>query len=480
MLAVVVCVGLGPAGPELITEQTRRELDGDSPVWLRTRIHPAAVDVDAVGSFDDVYESAETFEQVYSTIVDRLVDEATEHGRVVYAVPGSPVVAEHTVELLRADDRVDVSVLPSMSFLELSWTALGIDPMAEAVTIVDGLALTEHSAGRRGPLLITQVHSDTILDDVILGLDDLDPGTVTVLQGLGTPDELVREVPWAELRDACTPDHLTTLWVPRLAEPVGAAFVKFESLVHRLRQDCPWDRAQTHGSLRPFLLEETYEVLEAIDSVEAANDDAVLAAYADLEEELGDLLFQVFIHSELAAEQGAFTIADVAAGVKDKLYGRHPHVFGDADAASTIAGWDQAKQQEKGRASALDGIPVVLPALVHALKTQRRAASVGFSGPDLEWAFADVDEELAEVRADPSEHEVGDLLFASVQVARMLNVDAELALRSATERFSTRFRHVEDAASKAGIELAQQPHGTLVELWQQAKSIEATLANDDG
>ncbi len=474
MLPVVVCVGLGPAGSELITDQTRRELDGDSPVWLRTRIHPAAVGVEAAGSFDDVYESADTFEQVYATIVDRLVSEATEHGRIVYAVPGSPVVAEHTVELLRADERVDVSVLPSMSFLELSWTALGIDPMAVAVTIVDALQLVDQAAARRGPLLITQVHSATVLDDVILALDDLNPETVIILQGLGTSAEVVTEVAWTDLRDAFEPDHLTTLWVPRLAEPIGAAFTQFETLVHRLRQDCPWDAEQTHSSLRPYLLEETYEVLEALDAVEAATDDELLSAYVDLEEELGDLLFQVFIHTELAGEHGAFTLADVATGVHDKLYERHPHVFGDADASETIGNWEQAKQAEKGRESALDGIPTALPALVQALKTQRRAASVGFSGPDLAWAFADVEEELAEVREDPSEHEVGDLLFASVQVARMLGVDAEQALRGATERFASRFRHVEIAAKQADLDLAQQPHETLLELWQQAKATESS------
>ena len=480
MLPVVVCVGLGPAGPELITEQTRRELDGDSPVWLRTSVHPAAAGVQAAGTFDVIYESAATFEEVYTAIVDRLVVEASEHGRIVYAVPGSPVVAEHTVELLGADARIEVKVLPSMSFLELSWTALGIDPMAEAVTIVDALQLASHAASRRGPLLITQVHSAAVLDDVILALDDLEPGAVTVLQGLGTVDELSLEVGWSELRDAFEPDHLTTLWVPSLNEPIGAAFQRFETLVHRLRQDCPWDAEQTHASLRPYLLEETYEVLEALDAVEAASDDELLSAYVDLEEELGDLLFQVFIHTELAGEHGAFTLSDVATGVHDKLHDRHPHVFGDADADSTVSNWEQAKQQEKSRDSVLDGIPAALPALVEALKTQKRAASTGFSGPDLEWAFRDVEDELAEVREDPSEHEVGDLIFAAVQVARMLNVDAEQALRGATGRFTSQFRHVEKGAKAADLDLAQQPQETLLELWQQAKNAEKTLTSGDG
>lgn len=475
----VVCVGLGPAGPEFLTTQTTDYLTGDWPVWLRTARHPAAVGIDVAGSFDDVYETVDTFDEVYATIVDRLVHEAQRHGTVVYAVPGSPMVAERTVELLRAEGRVEVVTAPAMSFLDLSWDALGIDPMAESVTIVDALSLGSQAAARRGPLLITQVHSSSVLDDVILALDDLEPGSVTVLQGLGTADEIVRTAPWAELRSVVEPDHLTTLWVPLLREPIGAAFAHFESLVTRLRNECPWDSEQTHESLRPYLLEETYEVLEALDAVTAADEHVDLDAYADLEEELGDLLFQVFIHAELASENGAFSVADVATNVHDKLFDRHPHVFGDADAVASVANWEQAKQQEKGRDSALDGIPRAIPALMEAQKTQRRAASAGFGGPDLEWAFSDVEDELAEVRDDPSEHEVGDLIFAAVQVARMLDVDAEQALRGATKRFASRFRHVEQAAREGNIVLSEQSHEQLSQLWKQAKLAEFASTQPD-
>ena len=473
------CVGLGPAGTDLITAQTHGLLTGELPLWLRTRRHPAATALNAVGTFDDVYESASDFDEVYRQIVERLIAEAGEHGEIVYAVPGSPVVAERTIEMLREDPRVDARIVPAMSFLDLCWVALGIDPMAEAATIIDALELGEQAAARRGPLLITQVHSGAVLDDVILALDDLEPGPVTMLQGLGTSEELVRAVEWPDLRGAVRPDHLTTLWVPVLAEPLGVPFTRFESMVHRLRNECPWDAKQTHASLRPYLLEETYEVLEALDAVEAAGESVALDAYADLEEELGDLLFQVFIHAELASEAGAFTLADVTTGIHDKLYERHPHVFGDADASDTIANWESSKREAKGRESVLDGIPIAIPALVHALKTQRRAASVGFSGPDLEWAFSDVDDELAEVREDPSEHEVGDLLFAAVQVARMLEVDAEQALRGATNRFSTRFRHVENLATEAGLDLATQSQKQLHQLWQQAKVAERARDFDD-
>jgi tetrapyrrole methylase family protein/MazG family protein len=347
--------------------------------------------------------------------------------------------------------------------------------MAEAVTIVDAHRISIDAAGRLGPMLVTQVHSGEMLDDLILALDDVAPPTATILQGLGTDDEVVRVVPWVELPRAVEPDHLTSLWIPKLAEPVASAFARFDELVRRLRSECPWDAEQTHESLRVHLLEETYEVLEAIDAVNTDPD----SGYLELEEELGDLLFQVFFHSRLAAENGRFTVADVAEGVTDKLVRRHPHVFGDADPDATVANWELSKQEEKQRESVLDGIPIALPALLQALKIQKRAAATGFTGPDLAWALADVADELAEVSEDPSEHEVGDLLYAAVQVARMLDVDPESALRNATGRFSTRFRHVERVTADRGLSLAAANQATLEELWIEAKTATGDLAPGD-
>lgn len=463
---LVTVVGLGPAGAELLTKETACLLDGDAPVWLRTARHPSATDVAAAGSFDHLYEQLDSFDGVYAAIVEELVEQALTHGHVVYAVPGSPSVAERTVELLRAEDRVRVDVRPAMSFIDLCWRALDIDPMTHGVTIVDAHRIASDAAGRTGPFLVTQVHSADALSDVILALDEVAPTEVTVLHGLGTDATYVAKVEWAELGRAIEPDHLTSLWIPQLEEPVAAAFVRFDELVRRLRTNCPWDQEQTHQSLRRYLLEETYEVLEAIDSVVADAPDG----YVDLEEELGDLLFQIFFHSRLAAEEGRFTVSDVAQTVHDKLHARHPHVFGTADADATIANWEASKRIEKGRESAMDGIPRTLPALLHALKVQKRAASVGFSGPDLAWALGDVADELEEVTQDPNEHEVGDLLYAAVQVARMLDVDPEMALREASDRFTERFRHVESAAARDGVDLAQQSQQQLQQRWSQAKS----------
>ena len=179
------------------------------------------------------------------------------------------------------------------------------------------------------------------------------------------------DVAWSELDRSFEPDHLTALWIPKLAAPVAGEVQRFADLVVRLRAECPWDREQTHSSLTRHLLEESYEVLEALNAL----DESTGAGYDHLEEELGDLLFQIVFHSTLASEQGAFTLADVARGIHDKLVRRHPHVFGTVDvdgSADVVANWEQIKQAEKGRASVFDGIPSELPALLHARSRCRR------------------------------------------------------------------------------------------------------------
>ena len=248
------------------------------------------------------------------------------------------------------------------------------------------------------------------------------------------------QLDWADLDRAVDADHLTTLFVAELAEPVAADLVRLEDLVRTLRQRCPWDRQQTHASLTRHLLEETYEVLEAIEALGPGG----AAAYHHLEEELGDLLFQVYFHSVLAAEAGQFALADVARGVHDKLVRRHPHVFGTVEAATAdavMANWEQIKKREKGRESVMDGIPRSLPSLLHAFKVQRKAATLGFDWPSAEAAHVAAQEELAALAA--TEERLGDLLFAVVGVARHLGRDPESDLRGATARFRQAFAEVE-------------------------------------
>jgi tetrapyrrole methylase family protein/MazG family protein len=420
----VVVAGLGPAGADLLTVGTVEAIERVRPRFLRTARHPAAAAVPDAVSFDDRYDQATTFYSVYAAIVDDLVAAAVEHGEVLYAVPGSPAVAERTAELLLVDDRVDVEVLPALSFLDLAWARLGVDPVATGVRLVDGRRFTTEAAGERGPLLVGQCDQPHVLSDIKLALDD--GPEVVVLQRLGLPDESVCTVAWDDLDRSVVPDHLTSLWIPVLAVPVAAELARFHELVRTLRAECPWDREQTHASLTRHLLEETYEVLEALDHV----DEATGAGFDDLEEELGDLLFQVVFHSVLAAEEGQFTLADVARGIHDKLYDRHPHVFdpqpGAAadDAASLTEAWERQKVAEKGRASVMDGIPVALPALAYAAKVQKKAASQG-----VDWRT------LPGVAPGSLEARLLDL----VDEARRSDADPETLLRTATTRLRDAF-----------------------------------------
>ncbi len=420
-------VGLGPAGPELLTAEAIAAIERIPHRFLRTTRHPAAVAVPEAVGFDDRYESADSMDAVYRGIVEDLVTAATEHGELLYAVPGSPSVAEHTVELLRSDDRVELSVLASVSFLDLAWDRLGIDPVAVGARLIDGHDFAVAAAGATGPLLVGQCDRPTVLSGIKLAVED--GPTVTVLQHLGLPDESVIEVPWADLDRVVEPDHLTSLWIPALAAPVAAELVAFAEVVRRLRAECPWDREQTHQSLTRHLIEESYEVLDAIDLLGVDEDEGYLA----LEEELGDLLFQVVFHATLGAEEGRFTLADVARGIHDKLVLRHPHVFAEIEvdgADEVVSNWEAIKQVEKGRDSVFDGIPRALPALLYALKIDKKAVARG----------------LVERVPPPGGDDLGAELLRLVMRARDAGLDPEDALR----RTARAWRDALSAAESAG------------------------------
>jgi tetrapyrrole methylase family protein/MazG family protein len=347
--ARVTVVGLGPAGPDLVTAATSAAISSVAVRFVRTTRHPAAALVEPAESFDDVYERATSLDDVYRAIVDRLVHAADEHGEVLYAVPGSPAVAERSVALLRDEaetGRIELDVLPALSFADLTWARLGVDPVELGARIVDGHRFASEAAGERGPLLVAQCDRSSVLSDVKLALD-LDGPPVVVLQRLGAPDESIVSVERSELDRAIEPDHLTSLWIAEAAPAVASEVARFDELVHILRERCPWDREQTHTTLTRHLLEETYEVLEAIEHLDTETGQG----YDHLEEELGDLLFQICFHSTLAGERGAFTLADVARGIHDKLVTRHPHVFADVqadDATTVMRNWEHIKKSAPG------------------------------------------------------------------------------------------------------------------------------------
>lgn len=341
----VVIVGLGPGGSDLTTIGARERLASLSQWRLRTSRHPAADPYRHQPSYDVAYESASTFDEVYTNIVEDLVALAATHGEVGYAVPGSPYVLESAARQLLGDDRVAVEVVPGMSFLDLAWSRVSIDPVEAGVRLVDGHRFAIDAAGATGALLVAHCHANHVLSDIKLAFDDDEPAGAVILQRLGLADEAVTEVDWADLDRAVVADHLTSVFIPAVSSPVASELVRFDELMRTLRTSSPWDSEQTHASLRRYVLEEATEVAEAIDAVDEASGEGM----DHLAEELGDLLFQVYFHATIAAERGDFNLGDVARGIHDKLVRRNPSVFNPAaSSGDPIVDWENQKRAEKG------------------------------------------------------------------------------------------------------------------------------------
>ena len=318
----IVVGGLGPGNQSLIPE-TSLKMARDHPTFLRTRRHPCAHLFSQEQSFDEIYESSASLDNVYTAIVDRLVSEAFRHGTVGYLVPGSPLVAERTVDLLRKQEKVAVEVIPSVSFLDLAWEKLRVDPVATRVTIVDGQNFEKEAVGLAGSVLVAQCDNRFVLSDIKLSLNVDEPPVVTVLQRLGLENESVFDVNWEDLDRDVNPDHLTSLWISQLpVSTTTAAVAELHKVVGRLRRECPWDREQTHFSLVSGLLEEADEVVEAIELMET---DGV--GFDGLIEELGDLLFHIMLQCAIGEEKGVFDLGEVATGIRGKMVRRHPHIF---------------------------------------------------------------------------------------------------------------------------------------------------------
>lgn len=457
--------GLGPSDAALLPSGLLEAVANAEHVVARTSRHPAFDGLPSgIQTCDDLYESADAIESVYESIVARVVAAASEG--VVYIVPGSPLIAEHTVELLRGRDDVEVVIHPALSFLDLAWERVGVDPFAAGVRLVDAHRFSVEAAGERGPLLVGQCDSLHTLSEMKLAVDD--GPDVIVLQRLGLPDERVTTIPWHEL-DRVEADHLTSVWVPELAAPVASEVMAFVELVRVLRERCPWDAEQTHESLTRFMLEEAYEAVEAIASGDVD----------EIEGELGDVLFQVVLHSAIAEESGDFTLADVARGIREKLVRRHRHVFGDVVAetpAEVEAMWAAIKAEEKGDTGddPFAGIDGSQPSLSHAAQIGRRAVAVDFDWPDVSGPMAKLAEEIAEVAealrsTEPGSPEVtaeiGDMLFSAVHVARHAGVaDPESALRAASAKFLSRYAAMRQLAADRGVPVSE-------DLWDEAKKL---------
>lgn len=476
-------VGLGPAGLDRLRAADRAILERpQATVVLRTREHPAAAELAEtrpVIACDDLYEAASDFDELYEAIATRVL-EAAAVGPVVYAVPGSAVVGERTVPLLierAADAGIQYRIVPGESFIDLACAAVMLDPIADGLQVVDARSLPD-PLPFHVPTFITQIDTPLVAADVVVSLSRTLPNDheVTVIDRIGDRDAAVVSMPLTELSGAAVGPR-TTLFVP----PASVGVLGLIATNRVLRLECPWDAEQTHHTLISHLIEETYETVDAVSKLPAAapGGEIDLGAYAVLEEELGDLLIQVVFHSTMASEAGAFDFDEVAEGIRRKIVGRHPHVFGDVEVSGSgevIGNWEEIKTVEKGRESLMDDVPAALPGLARADKIQSRVAAVGFDWAEAAPVFDKVEEELGELRAaagdeDRATTELGDVLFAVANLSRHLGVDPEAALARANDKFEARFRILERLAAARDLRLRDLSLDELDALWDEAKEV---------
>jgi tetrapyrrole methylase family protein / MazG family protein len=473
---VLHVVGLGPGKMDLLTSETR-ELVQRLPVLLRTRHHPTVAELfagraDDVWDCDDLYATGLAFEAVYPAIAERALSSAEAGAETVFAVPGHPLMAERSVQaiLAGANERgVIVRVYAAVSYADVAAVELGLD--MGVLQLCDALELRIDA---QRPALISQLYDRDTTTALKLRLLEIYPPEhgVIVLRELGGDTTARLDLPLSDL-DHRPFGYLDCLFVPPIA-PLSDVR-RFDGLAYVIARlhapdGCPWDREQTHESLRPHLLEESYEALEAIDSGDRAR----------LTEELGDVLLQVLMHAAVAERLDEFTFADVSEHIARKLIRRHPHVFGDGtanNADEVYQNWEALKQKEKPQTSILDGVPATLPALAASQSIQGRARRIGFDWPDIEGPLEKLAEEIGEFaragNADEREDEFGDVLFVVANIAQRLGIDAEQALRRANDKFRRRFGIVERLAAEAGQDLKELDLAGLDRLWDRAKLLES-------
>ncbi|GCF10347.1 nucleoside triphosphate pyrophosphohydrolase [Dictyobacter arantiisoli] len=496
----IIIVGLGPGGIQDLTLEARRVLleaaEGEQIVYFRTIIHPTVEPLKQdipklrIESFDRLYDESEDWSMLYQQIATEICDRAQEQS-ILYAVPGHPLIGETSVQLVLQQARargIATRIVSGLSFIEPVCNMLSLDPFEVGAQIVDATNLAtlrpDELAGHvipTVPLMVVQVYNRRLATEVKLALGEFYPDEwiVKLVRAAGVgEDEAVLEMPLYELDRNNFANHLSTLYVP----PVGTlaalrAPETLRSITERLRREpdgCPWDRQQTHETLKRYVIEETYEVVEAL---EEQNMDK-------LAEELGDLLLQVYLHAEVARQSDEFTIGDVYEQINAKLIRRHPHVFGDAEvenAGQVVQNWDAIKQQERASAgvdiqqeSILDRVPQATPALMVAQEYQKRVAKSGFEFTSLPDVYAKIKEEMAEIEAattlEEQREEIGDLLFITAKLARFFKIDAEEALRLANRKFQQRFQSMEAIAHEEERLLTSYSTAEWEVLWARAKT----------
>ncbi|SFQ20557.1 nucleoside triphosphate pyrophosphohydrolase [Salibacterium halotolerans] len=481
---VIHIIGLGPGDLSGLALGTYKTLTKAERLYLRTEEHPSAKELKLEGisfhSFDERYEQHDTFEAVYAAITGELLEAAGQYRRIYYAVPGHPMTAEDTVQQLLEEKRagrIHVTISGGQSFLDPMFTALQVDPN-DGFQLLDATALNLDDIRMNQHIIISQVYDQLTASEVKLTLMEKYPDDygVTLVTAAGMDSETLRRLPLYELDRMVEVDNLTALYVPPAKEQLMYRdFSTLRRVIDALRapDGCPWDRKQTHESLKKYMLEEAYEVLDAIDE---QNDD-------HLEEELGDVLLQVLLHARIGEEDGFFTIDDVIGTLTEKMIRRHPHVFGGetADTEEQVnASWEALKEKEKADqppAERFDDIPGSMPALMQAYELQKKAGKAGFDWDDDAPMWKKLQEELAEWlyemkhgSVESRKKEYGDVLFVIVNLGRFYKLYPEEALYMTNRKFRQRFDYVEEALKQQG---RCPEDATLEEMdgfWEEAKT----------
>ncbi len=488
----ITIVGLGSGEISQMNLGVWEKLKKAKVVYLRTADHPS-VDVFKEHSisyktFDEVYMKFQQFDEVYQMIVTTLFDIAcSTQEEIIYAVPGHPMVAETTVQLLLKKCKTEgmpVSLFGGESFLDRAFLCFGFDPM-DGFQLLDATRMSRYMLQPLLHTIVGQVYDQSIASEVKLTLMEVYPHDYKIYIGhsLGVDNkERIDEVFLYELDRVKEFGNLSLVWVPKCEEIQlqQRDFGRLHEIIQILRspEGCPWDRMQTHSSLRKHLIEETYEVLEAMDG----NDSEHFC------EELGDVLLQVMLHAQIEEESGVFDVFDVIAKLNQKLIRRHPHVFQDVimeSADEVMINWNKIKAEEKQnkgqiqKSSILAGIPKELPTLIKALHLQERASRVGFDWNKADEVIEKVREELMEVECEmlkapslPTQEqkaEVGDLLFAVINLARFLQIDPDEALSLTNTKFIHRFSMIEKQLLEDGKTFDEVNIQYMEYIWKQTK-----------
>jgi tetrapyrrole methylase family protein / MazG family protein len=474
-------IGLGAGDLDQLSLGTYRKLKKANFIIARTDQHPAVKELRAEGieisSCDEIYEKHDSFQFVYEEIVERLLRLCIEQS-VTYVVPGHPLVAEKTIQLLVEKERegiVKLDIAGGNSFLDPIFAALRIDPI-EGFQLLDGTDMKRDDVNMSQHILIGQVYDAFVASEVKLSLmekyDYEHP--ITIVTAAGSVNEKLRTVPLFELDRVTEIDNLTTVYVPPVEEMEKRLkeWSTFREIIAKLRapDGCPWDREQTHESLKKYLIEEAHELLAAIND---EDDEGVI-------EELGDVLLQVFLHAQIGEDDGYFAMEDVLQSVGSKMIRRHPHVFGDKNVVNSeevLQNWQEIKKQEKPQTeSLLDNQESYSSSLLTSMNYQKEAAKVGFDWPDINGAFNKFEEEWQEFRMEikngtknSQTDELGDVLFTLVNLARFLKLSPEEAMVHANQKFKSRFNFVEKSVLKDRGSFLDYTLDELESFWQLAK-----------